>query len=100
MFAAASRLAVGNRSLSGAPDFSGSAFPIGDDGSFLAEGNWDGTDVEGDLTFMHWDAKLTGTFDTATSISGTIVYDLELDYQGTHYRCASGAVTWTASKQG
>jgi hypothetical protein len=86
--------------LYGAPDFSGATFSIGDDGSFLAQGKWDGSDVEGDVTFTHWDAKITGKFDTATSISGTIAFVLELDYQGTHFRCSSGNVTWTAAKQG
>lgn len=85
--------------LYGAPDFTGSTFAVGDDGSFMAQGNWDGSDSEGDITFTHWDAKIAGTFGTATSISGTIDYNLELDYQGTHFRCGSGHITWTATKQ-
>jgi hypothetical protein len=83
----------------GAPDFGDSVLPIEADGSLTAEGNWSGSDVQGDVTFTHWDAKITARFDTASTATGTILFNLELDYQGTHFKCSSGTVNWTARLQ-
>jgi hypothetical protein len=86
--------------LYGAPDFGTDTYPIGADGSFVAQYNFDGSDVEGDITITHADAKITGQFTTSTTVTGTIVFNLGLDYQGTHFTCGSGTITWTATKQG
>jgi Calx-beta domain-containing protein len=86
--------------ITGGEDFGDSSFTIGDDGSFAADGNWDGSSVSGDVEFTHWDGKITGQFSSANAASGTIVMNYALNYQGTHYTCSSGTVNWTASLQG
>ena len=82
--------------LPGGEDFGDSRFPIRDDGTFEAEGTWDGSVVSGDVEFTHWDGRVAGRFDTATSVSGTIVMNYGLKYQGTALRCSSGEIRWTA----
>jgi RTX calcium-binding nonapeptide repeat (4 copies) len=83
--------------LPGGEDFGDSVFRIRDDGSFEAQGSWDGSTVNGDIEFTHWDGRVAGRFDTATSVSGTIVMNYGLKYQGSPLRCGSGEVRWTAT---
>jgi hypothetical protein len=83
--------------LTGGDDFGDSTIPIGDDGSFSASGNWDGSDVRGDVEWTHWDVTIAGRFGSATSMSGTIVENYRLKYQGTDYQCSSGTISWTAT---
>lgn len=87
----------GGLTLTGGEDFGDSTFPIKEDGTFAAAGNWDGSDVEGDAEWTHWDGKIAGRFETATSVSGTIVMNYGLKYQGTAYQCSSGEIRWTAT---
>ena len=89
----------GGLSLTGGDDFGDSTFTVRDDGTFDAAGNWDGSSVQGDVEWTHWDGRIAGRFDTATSISGTIVMNYGLKYQGTAYQCSSGEIRWTASLQ-
>jgi RTX calcium-binding nonapeptide repeat (4 copies) len=86
----------GGATLPGGEDFGDSVFTIRDDGSFAAAGNWDGSQVSGDIEFTHWDGRVEGRFG-ATSVSGTLVMNYGLKYQGTTYQCSSGTVTWTAT---
>jgi len=86
-------------SLTGGEDFTGDTFTIRADGSFLAQGSWTGSNVRGDLEWTHWDVKITGLFSTATSATGTILINYEINYQGTHFRCSSGEVRWSATLQ-
>lgn len=86
--------------LSGGEDFGDSTFPVGDDGTFDAAGKWDGSQVYGDIELTHWDGRITGRFDTATTANGTILMDYEFNYQGTHYTCSSGSITWSVTHQG
>jgi len=53
--------------------------------------------VNGDTEFTHWDGRISGRFDTATSVSGTIVMNYGLKYQGTALRCSSGEIRGTAA---
>jgi hypothetical protein len=85
--------------LSGGEDFGDSIFRVKDDGTFEAEGNWDGSIVNGDVEFTHWDGRVAGRFDTATTVSGTIVMNYGLKYQGATLRCSSGQIAWTATLQ-
>jgi hypothetical protein len=85
--------------LPGGEDFGSSTFTIRDDGSFAAQGSYDNPNPSGD-TLTHWDGKITGQFGTATSVSGTVLMNYELNYQGTHFRCSSGTIRWSASLQG
>jgi RTX calcium-binding nonapeptide repeat (4 copies) len=85
--------------ISGGEDFGDSIFPIDADGTFSAEGKWDGSNVQGDFEWTHWDGKIAGKFDNATTVTGTILMNYELNYQGTHFRCSSGTVNWTATLQ-
>jgi hypothetical protein len=84
--------------LPGGEDFGNSAFTIRDDESFAAQGSYDNPNPSGD-TLTHWDGRITGQFSSATSVSGTVLMNYELNYQGTHFKCSSGTVTWTASLQ-
>ncbi len=84
----------------GGENFGDSTFPIGPNGSFSAQGSWDGSDVQGDVEWTHWDGKITGSFNAATTATGTILMNYELNYQGTHFRCSSGEVRWSASLLG
>ena len=88
----------GGGSLSGGEDFGDSRFRIRDDGTFEAEGTWDGSIVNGDVEFTHWDGRGRGdVFETATSVTGTIVMNYGLKYQGSPLRCSSGEIRWTAT---
>lgn len=89
----------GGGTLSGGEDFGDSRFTIRDDGSFAAEGNWDGSVVQGDIEWTHWDGRIAGRFDTATSVTGTIVMNYGLKYQGTALRCSSSQINWSATLQ-
>jgi hemolysin type calcium-binding protein len=87
----------GGLSLTGGDDFGDSVFRVQDDGSFAAQGRWDGSQVSGDAEWTHWDVRISGRFDSATSVTGTIVENQELNYRGTHYACSSGEIRWTAT---
>jgi len=83
--------------LTGGEDFGDSVFSIRDDGSFDAVGNWDGSQVSGDIEFTHWDGRVAGRFDTATTVSGTIIMNYGFKYQGSPIRCSSNVISWTAT---
>jgi hypothetical protein len=85
--------------VGGSVSWGTSTFPIGNDGSFTAQGSWSGSDVQGDVEWTSETWKVTGRFTSATSLTGTIALNDELNYKGTHYRCAS-SVTWSATYQG
>jgi RTX calcium-binding nonapeptide repeat (4 copies) len=87
----------GGLSLTGGDDFGDSTVPIRDDGTFTASGTWDGSEVQGDTTWTHWDVTIAGRFESATSVSGTIVENYRLKYQGTDYQCSSGEIRWTVT---
>lgn len=87
----------GGLTLTGGEDFGDNVFTIRDDGTFAAAGSWDGSSVSGDVEFTHWDGRIAGRFDTATSVTGTIVMNYGLKYQGTAYQCSSGEISWTAT---
>ena len=87
----------GGGTLTGGEDFGTTTFSIRDDGSFEAQGTWDGSQIQGDIEWTHWDGRIAGRFDTATSVSGTIVMNYGLKYQGTPLRCSSGEIRWSAT---
>lgn len=87
----------GGLSLTGGDDFGDSTISIRDDGTFTASGNWDGSDVQDDIEWTHWDVTIAGRFESATSVSGTIVENYRLKYQGTDYQCSSGEIRWMAT---
>jgi hypothetical protein len=43
------------------------------------------------------DVRIAGRFDTATSVSGTVVMNYGLKYKGTALRCSSGQISWSAT---
>jgi hypothetical protein len=86
--------------LDWAPDFGDATLNIGADGTFVVEDTWSGSDVVGDIEWTYIYIRITGTFNTATSASGAILIKLELNYEGTHLRCSSGDVRWSATRQG
>lgn len=71
-------------------------YPITADGSFSFSARSEGTVDESPATFVD---EIVGRFD-GTSVSGTYSGSSEFDYEGTHYKCASGARPWTASQVG
>jgi hypothetical protein len=83
--------------LTGGEDFGDSTFTIADDGTFAAEGTVDLTRDGDGVT--HWDGKISGHFDTATSSSGTLLMNYVYSYKGERFHCSSGEVRWTASLQ-
>ena len=87
----------GGGSLTGGEDFGESTFTIRDDGTFEAEGTWDGSTVRGDVEWTHWDGRIAGRFDSATAVTGTIVMNYGLKYQGTALRCSSAEIRWSAT---
>jgi hypothetical protein len=89
----------GGGRITGGSDFGSSAFRIGADGRFSAEGTWSGSDRQGDVEWTNWYAKVAGSFDNPTSVSGTITEKYEFNYQGVHYRCSSGEIRWSATRQ-
>lgn len=86
--------------LTGGDDFGDSTSPILADGSFVGIGKWDGSNVQGDAEWTHWDVKITGLFGTPTSATGTILENYELNYKGRHFKCTTGLITWSATLQG
>jgi hypothetical protein len=86
--------------ITGGIDFGKDVFPVNSAGQLLAEGSWTGSNVQGDVEWTSFYAKITGLFNTPTTINGTIIENDELNYQGQHYRCSSGQITWSATRQG
>jgi len=74
-----------------------STWPIAPDGSVAAANNWTGSLVDGDfeLTAQSW--KVTANFN-GSSATGTMILSEEFNYQGAHYSCSTGQLTWTAQK--
>jgi hypothetical protein len=89
----------GSSYLAGSVNWGSQSFPIADDGTFSASYSWTGSQTINGIEYTAQTWKLTGTFATATTISGTIALTDELNYQGTHYSCA-GSVTFTAAFKG
>jgi Calx-beta domain/RTX calcium-binding nonapeptide repeat (4 copies) len=89
----------GGGEITGGVDWSESTFAIREDGSFQAEGSWSGSAVSGDTEWTGWSAKVTGRFDSPTSMTGTVIENNELNYKGTHYSCSSGQKAWSAKLQ-
>jgi Calx-beta domain len=83
----------------GAIDFGNDAFSINADGRMSVEGTWSGSSKQGDAEWTNLYTKVTGFFDNPTTISGTILEKDELNYKGTHYRCTSGEIRWSATRR-
>jgi Calx-beta domain len=85
-------------SLTGGVNWGDIVFPIASDANFVREERWSGSDVTGDLEWTAWYAKITGRF-TGTTVAGTIVTSSEVNYQGTHYKCSTTELKWSAALQ-
>jgi Ca2+-binding RTX toxin-like protein len=68
-------------------------YPIATDGTFAFSGRSEGTVDDAPATFVD---EVTGRFDGST-VTGTYTGSSEFDFDGTHYKCTSGARPWTAS---
>jgi len=75
------------------------SYPIANDGSFNASAVWSGSDVNGDVEFTNESWQVTGLFSTPTTVSGTFILSDELNYQGTHFKCSTGTIPWSATLQ-
>jgi Calx-beta domain len=86
--------------LLGGIDFGDDAFPVNADGRVNVHATWSGSFVSGDAEWTNEDTTIVASFNNPTAISGTITEIDELNYKGTHYRCSSGQITWSATRQG
>jgi hypothetical protein len=86
--------------LTGGENFGDSLFPIEADGTFDAEDDWSGSITQGSIEWTYVYVKITGAFATPTTVAGTVIVKYELNYQGTHFRCSSGEIRWSAALQG
>lgn len=86
--------------ITGGINYGDSVFRVGADGRVLVEGTWTGSIVQGDVEWTSEYTKITGLFASTTSISGTLLLRDELNYKGKHYKCSSGEITWSATRQG
>src|SRR5262245_23341749 len=84
--------------LPGGEDFGANTFSIGSDGSFGAQGTYDRPSSQEDGV-AHWDGRISGHFDSATSSNGTLLMNYVYSYKGALYHCSSGEVRWTATLQ-
>jgi hypothetical protein len=80
--------------------FADTTFSIRDDRTFDAQPSWDGSIIAytgGKLT--HWDGRIAGRFDTATSVRGTIVmnYRIEDSTLPASLPCSSRYMAWSAT---
>ncbi|HEX6663078.1 MAG TPA: Calx-beta domain-containing protein [Gaiellaceae bacterium] len=85
--------------LSGSIAWTTNVWTIRADGSFVAEGSWSGSDVQGDAEYTKWYAKVTGLFNGA-SATGALTISEELNYRGTHFACSTVDKGWSATLQG
>ena len=84
----------------GGEDLGDSVYTINKNGKFSGTTSWTGSVVEDDVEWTRRDTKLVGTFSSPTAASGTISVTTEMNYQGRHYTCSSGVVSWSATFQG
>lgn len=68
-------------------------YPIAANASFIFSRTGAGTVGGAPATFFF---EIGGRFD-GPSATGTVLGTSEFDYQGTHYTCTSGRITWTAA---
>ena len=87
----------GDIRILGGSNYGNTGFGIAVDGSFARTLTWNGPEIINDVEYVHWDATVTGTFTGATSVSGTVVENEELVYEGVRYRCTTGVVRWSAT---
>ena len=85
--------------VTGGQNLRDNTYPISAEGTFVAEGSWNGSVMQGVFEVTHWDIKVTGAFDTTTSATATVIANYELNYKGTHVKCSSGEVRWSATLQ-
>jgi hypothetical protein len=90
--------------LPGGESFVDATFSIGDDGAFTAARNGgepDGTILYEGGQLTHWEGRITGRFDTATSVSGTIAMGYALEHRVAggivHRGCWTGPIRWSAT---
>ena len=74
-------------------------FSVKDDGTFGAQSSWDGSIIAyegGEIT--HWEGRIAGRFDTATTVTGTIVMNYMIEDQSIGLLpCSSRYMTWSAT---
>lgn len=85
--------------IPGGIDFGKDVFPIDANGRMSVERKWSGSSTYGDVEWTSYHATISGIFDTPTTITGTYTETDELNYKGTHFRCASGEIRWSATRR-
>jgi hypothetical protein len=84
-----------NLYIYGTIDWGTSRFKIATDGTFSASSTGAGTVDDEPATFTD---SVTGRVE-GTTVTGTVTGSAEFTYDGTLYRCSSGAKTYTATLQ-
>ena len=85
----------------GGEDLGDSVYRINANGAFSGKTTWTGSVVENDVEWTRRDTRLTGTFNSPTSATGTITVNTEINLGGRrHYRCFSGTISWSARLEG
>jgi hypothetical protein len=83
--------------------FAGTTVSIRDDGTFDAQPSWSGSIVpyEG-AELTHWEGRIAGRFDTATSVRGTVVmnYRIEDFLIPASLPCSTRYMSWSATLRG
>jgi hypothetical protein len=81
--------------------FVDTSFGIRDEGTFDGQRIWDGSIPYEGGELVHWYGRIAGRFDTATSLSGTVVwtYTLQVPFEGglLPIHCGSYYVRWSAT---
>jgi|RhiMethySRZTD1v2_1073278.scaffolds.fasta_scaffold42160_5 hemolysin type calcium-binding protein len=78
--------------------FLDASFGIGEDGGFDARRSWDGSIPYAYGALTHWDGRILGRFDTATSVSGSIRMSYTLEDEGVgRLLCATQYLRWSAT---
>jgi hypothetical protein len=85
--------------------FVDTTFSVGNDGTFDARRGWGQPSAGPSVVYergqvVHWVGRIAGRFDTATSVSGTVVMNYELEQpwvHPAHLFCSSGPTTWSAT---
>ena len=90
----------GGMRTTGGEDLGDSVYVINKNGKFSGTTSWTGSVVDDDVEWTKRDTRLVGTFTSPTTATGTISVTTQMNYQGRHYTCSSGVVSWSATLQG
>lgn len=86
--------------LRGGEDLADTVIAIKRDGTFNGEERWTGSQRDDEVEWTSRRVRVVGSFPTATTAKGTIFAAYEFNRDGTHYKCGSRVISWTATLEG